>query len=114
MSRQPHGVSPPTSGVTFRHVGNSTIVNVVKPRRGLWMRRKDVRLDGGGRPRPPEIGCNPDLGEGVALARSAERAGIGYAELLQRILESALESQPFEVDVPMMAPPVRHRAGAPR
>jgi D-alanine-D-alanine ligase len=66
--------------------------------------RVDIRLDGDGKPCVLEVNCNPDLEEGVALARSAAKAGISYSALLQMIVEAALEYRPFEVEVPMMPP----------
>lgn len=63
--------------------------------------RVDIRLDEAGRPRVLEVNCNASLEEGVALARSAERAGISYPELIQRIIDAALEGQPYDVNVAM-------------
>ncbi len=67
--------------------------------------RVDIRLDAEGRPRVLEVNCNPDLEEGVALARSALQTGISYPELLQIILDAALESTQFDVNVPIMVRP---------
>ncbi len=63
--------------------------------------RVDMRLDEMGVPRVLEVNCNPCLDDGVALARSAEKAGISYPHLLQHIIKAALERPPFDVDVPM-------------
>ena len=63
--------------------------------------RVDIRLDEAGSPRVLEVNCNASLEEGVALARSAERAGIRYPDLIQMILEAALEGPPYDVSVPM-------------
>jgi D-alanine-D-alanine ligase len=63
--------------------------------------RVDIRLDEAGQPRVLEVNCNASLEEGVALARSAERAGIHYPELMQMILDAALEGPPYDVSVPM-------------
>lgn len=63
--------------------------------------RVDMRLDENGMPCVLEVNCNPCLDNGVALARSAEKAGISYPQLLQLILKAALERPPYDVDIPM-------------
>ncbi len=63
--------------------------------------RVDIRLDEAGIPRVLEVNCNASLEEGVALARSAEKAGISYRQLLQMIIAAALEGPPYDVSVPM-------------
>jgi D-alanine-D-alanine ligase len=63
--------------------------------------RVDIRLDENGQPCVLEVNCNPCLDEGMGLARSAERAGISYPQLLQTILEIALEPIPFDPLLPM-------------
>lgn len=63
--------------------------------------RVDIRLDEAGVPRVLEVNCNASLEEGVALARSAEKAGISYRQLLQMIIDAALEGPPYDVSVPM-------------
>lgn len=64
--------------------------------------RVDIRLDENNVPCVLEVNCNPCLDEGMALARSAERAGLAFPQLLQLILRIALEPQPFDPQVPMM------------
>lgn len=64
--------------------------------------RVDIRLDEVGQPRVLEVNCNPSLDESVALARSAEKAGIDYPHLLQQIVKIAMEGPSFDVGVPMM------------
>jgi len=64
--------------------------------------RVDIRLDEADIPRVLEVNCNASLEEGVALARSAERAGISYPQLLQMIIDAALEGPPYDVSVPMV------------
>jgi D-alanine-D-alanine ligase len=64
--------------------------------------RVDIRLDEVGQPRVLEVNCNPSLDESVALARSAEKAGIDYPRLLQQIVKIAMEGPSFDVGVPMM------------
>jgi D-alanine-D-alanine ligase len=68
--------------------------------------RVDMRLDEQGEPRVLEVNCNPCLDEGMGLARSAERAGIDYAQLLQLIVRAALERPRFEVEIPQLVPPL--------
>jgi D-alanine-D-alanine ligase len=63
--------------------------------------RVDTRLDEDGQPRVLEVNCNPCLDEGMGLARSAERAGISYPQLLQIIIRAALEHSPYDTSVPM-------------
>jgi D-alanine-D-alanine ligase len=63
--------------------------------------RVDIRLDEAETPRVLEVNCNASLEEGVALARSAKQAGISYPQLLQMIIEAALEGPPYDVSVPM-------------
>ncbi|MEN6577615.1 MAG: hypothetical protein ABFD90_14820 [Phycisphaerales bacterium] len=64
--------------------------------------RVDIRLDEAGQPRVLEVNCNASLEEGVALARSAGKAGISYPQLLQMIIDAALEGPPYDVSVPML------------
>jgi len=69
---------------------------------GTWgYGRVDIRLDEAGQPRVLEVNCNASLEEGVGLARSAERAGISYRQLIQMVLDAALEGPPYDVSVPM-------------
>jgi D-alanine-D-alanine ligase len=63
--------------------------------------RVDIRLDEAGQPRVLEVNCNPSLDEGVALARSAEKADLSYPQLLQLIIDAALEGPPYDVSIPM-------------
>jgi D-alanine-D-alanine ligase len=65
--------------------------------------RVDMRLDETGQPFVLEVNCNPCIDEGLGLARSAERAGIKYPQLLRFIVRAALEKQPYDMDVPMNA-----------
>ncbi len=64
--------------------------------------RVDIRLDEVGQPRVLEVNCNPSLDESVALARSAEKAGIDYPHLLQQIVKVAMEGPSFDVGIPMI------------
>ena len=69
--------------------------------------RVDVRLDEAGDPRVLDINCNCCLDEGMGLARSAEKGGVSYPQLLQLILQAALEPCPWSGDVPK--PPLQSR-----
>jgi D-alanine-D-alanine ligase len=66
--------------------------------------RVDVRLDEAGLPRVLDVNCNACLDEGMGLARSAEKAGITYPELLQIILRAALERPTHDTDIPWLFP----------
>ncbi|MCU0275966.1 MAG: hypothetical protein MUF02_03760 [Acidobacteria bacterium] len=65
--------------------------------------RVDVRLDEDGLPRVLEVNCNPCLDKGIGLARSAERAGISYPELLQAVIRAAFEGPPYDMHLPIFS-----------
>ncbi len=56
--------------------------------------RIDLRMDDSGRVYVIEANPNPQLAYGEDLAESAERAGVTYAQLLQRILMTGLQWRP--------------------
>ena len=56
--------------------------------------RMDIRMDGNEKTHVLEANANPQLAFGEDFAESAERAGIPYADLLQRILNVGLRWQP--------------------
>jgi D-alanine-D-alanine ligase len=56
--------------------------------------RIDLRLDGAGRPFVIEANPNPQLAYGEDFAESAERAGLSYEQLLERIIALGLHWQP--------------------
>ncbi len=56
--------------------------------------RVDLRLDGDGRPFVIEANPNPQLAYGEDFAESAERAGLSYEQLLERIIALGLQWQP--------------------
>lgn len=59
---------------------------------GAWgYARVDIRLDERNRPHVLEINCNPCLEAGMGLGRSALRARVTYAKLLDLVVRSALE-----------------------
>jgi D-alanine-D-alanine ligase len=64
--------------------------------------RVDIRLDENQRPHVLDVNCNASLEEGVALARSAEKAGLDYPHLLQQVVRIAMEGPSFDVGVPML------------
>jgi len=69
---------------------------------GAWgYGRVDIRLDEEGIPRVLEVNCNASLEDGVGLARSAKKAGIPYPQLIQTIIDAALEVRPYDVSIPM-------------
>ena len=75
--------------------------------------RVDMRLDEADQPCVLEVNCNPCLDEGMGLARSAEKAGLSYPQLLQLILRAALEPVPYDMGIPMLPERDRRRKEAP-
>ncbi|MBI2438611.1 MAG: hypothetical protein HYV36_07360 [Lentisphaerae bacterium] len=73
-----------------------TALRVFRAVGGWGYGRVDFRLDAAGRPRVIDVNCNPLLEEDQALACSAEAGGIPYPQLLQAIVEAALECQPYD------------------
>jgi D-alanine-D-alanine ligase len=59
--------------------------------------RIDLRLDTAGRPWVLEANPNPQIAKGEDFAASAEKMGIGYEALLQRIINLGLRWQPESV-----------------
>lgn len=60
--------------------------------RALWLRdyaRFDVRIDANDDVWVLEANANPFISEGHELARSAEKAGLSYQELIERIISEA-------------------------
>lgn len=71
---------------------------------GAWgYGRVDMRLDEDGNPYVLEVNCNASLEYGIGLARSAKRAGIRYPQLLQMIIDAAMEDPPHKVSVPVQS-----------
>ena len=56
--------------------------------------RIDLRMDGDGKAFVIEANPNPQLGYGEDFAESAERAGVSYEQLLQRIILTGLQWRP--------------------
>jgi D-alanine-D-alanine ligase len=75
--------------------------------------RVDIRLDAKGTPRVLEVNCNPCLDDGIGLARSAAKAGIAFPQLLQIILNVALEESPFDAAGPAVVRTAGARRGRP-
>ncbi|MBN1422485.1 MAG: hypothetical protein JXP34_27155 [Planctomycetes bacterium] len=80
---------------------NSTALRAFRAVGGWGYGRVDIRVDDEGQPQVLEVNCNPCLEEGIGLARSAERAGIDYPQLLQEIIKAAIEGPPFDRHIPM-------------
>ena len=56
--------------------------------------RIDLRMDAEGKPYVIEANPNPQLGYGEDFAESAERAGVSYEQLVQRLLLTGLQWRP--------------------
>lgn len=72
-----------------------TIKNIVlRSCRELGIRgyaRVDMRQDAGGNIRVLEVNANPDLSPEIGIALQAEKHGWSYSQLIQKIIEIALE-----------------------
>jgi D-alanine-D-alanine ligase len=80
---------------------SDTAIRAFRAVGGWGYGRVDIRLDAEGVPRVLEVNCNPLLDRGVGIARSAERAGIGYGQLMQIIIKAAIEGPPFDLSLPL-------------
>jgi D-alanine-D-alanine ligase len=80
---------------------SSTAIRAFRAVGGWGYGRVDIRLDAEGVPRVLEVNCNPLLDRGVGIARSAERAGISYGDLMQIIIKAAIEGPPFDLSLPL-------------
>jgi D-alanine-D-alanine ligase len=78
-----------------------TAVKAFRTIGGWGYGRVDIRLDEDGLPRVLEVNCNPCLDKGIGLARSAERAGINYPDLLQAVIKAAFEGPPYDMHLPI-------------
>ncbi len=78
-----------------------TAVKAFRAVGGWGYGRVDIRLDEDGLPRVLEVNCNPCLDKGIGLARSAERAGISYPDLLQAVIKAAFEGPPYDMHLPI-------------
>ncbi len=92
------------------HVGE-TAVKAFRAVGGWGYGRVDIRLDEEGAPRVLEVNCNPCLDRGMGLARSAERAGIPYPELLGIVIKAAFEGPPYDMHLPIFGLGYRGTAG---
>lgn len=52
--------------------------------------RVDLRLDAAGEPFIIDVNPNPDVSQGAGFHLAAERAGLSYSHLIERIVQSAL------------------------
>jgi D-alanine-D-alanine ligase len=66
--------------------------------------RLDVRLDENDQPYVLDVNCNPCLDDDLGLVRSAAKAGYDFPQLLQIIIDAALEGQPHDIHIPMFHP----------
>ena len=82
-----------------------TAVKAFRAVGGWGYGRVDIRLDENGQPVILEVNCNPCLDDGMGLARSAERAGIAYPELLQGVVKAAFEGPPYDMHLPIFTAP---------
>jgi len=80
-----------------------TAVKAFRAVGGWGYGRVDIRLDENGEPVILEVNCNPCLDSGMGLARSAEREGIAYPELLQIIVKAAFEGPPYDMHLPIFS-----------
>jgi D-alanine-D-alanine ligase len=78
-----------------------TAVKAFRTVGGWGYGRVDMRLDENGDPVILEVNCNPCLDSGMGLARSAERAGMSYPDLLQTIVKAAFEGPPYDMRLPI-------------
>ena len=85
---------------------NDIAMRAFRAVRGWGYGRVDIRLDEAGIPRVLEVNCNASLEDGMGLARSAEKAGISYPQLLQMVIDAALEGPPDDVSMPVQ--PLTH------
>ncbi len=90
----PADVEPELAGVI-----SATAIRAFRAVGGWGYGRVDIRLDEEGVPRVLEVNCNPLLDRGVGIARSAEKAGIDYAGLLQMIIKAAFEGPPYDLSL---------------
>jgi D-alanine-D-alanine ligase len=104
-----HVICPAEVSPELAHRIGAVALQAFRAVGGRGYGRVDMRLDEFEQPYVLEVNCNPCLDEGMGLARSAERAGISYPQLLQVIIRAALERHPYDMDVPMFPSQVARR-----
>ncbi len=75
--------------------------------------RLDLRLDAAGTPYVIDVNPNCDLSDGAGFARAARAAGLGYDEVIGRIVELALQRRPHADTIPFTTRSRAHRFDAP-
>jgi D-alanine-D-alanine ligase len=104
--RQTSVICPAQVEPELAKVISDTAIRAFRAVGGWGYGRVDIRMDDEGVPRVLEVNCNPLLDRGVGIARSAEKAGISYGELMQVIIKAAFEGPPYDLSLtlPLKSP----------
>lgn len=94
-----------TTARTFPDLAQSRLERLLDVVRQCWRifrlrgyARVDIRMDDRGVPWVLEINANPCLSKDAGFVAAAERAGLSYEHVIQQILDSALRSEPLELE----------------